>query len=126
MTRTALLLAALAAALPAAAQPVDGEWPEVAYAENGQCAISVTGNGQVYRIAVSGLEPGEAGHYVLSNGDMTPIDWSIRANASGEFSRYYMPFRWHREGGTVSVSVSSESCALSASFPWQRAGIKVS
>lgn len=126
MTRTALLIAALATALPAAARPIDGDWPEVVYVEDGRCAISVTGNGQAYRIAVIGFEPGEAARYVLTNGDMKPIDWSVRANGDGLFARYYMPFRWHRDGGTVSVSVNSESCALTASFPWQRAGIKVS
>lgn len=126
MNRPAILLAALLAALPAAAQPVDAEWPEVASAEDGSCALSVTGNGQIYRIAIDGLQPGEAARYQLGNGDMRPIDWSVRADANGRFARYYMPFRWHHDGGMVNVMLSSADCAVSASFPWRRAGIRVS
>jgi hypothetical protein len=119
------LAVGLAIGGPAAAQ-IDSNWPEVAYASDGRCAISVTGNGQTYRIGITGLEPGEAGRYLLTNGDMTPIDWSIRADGNGGFARYYLPFRWHRDGGTVSVSVTTADCAVTAAFPWRRAEVKVS
>jgi hypothetical protein len=126
MNRPAILLAALLAALPAAAQPVDADWPEVASAEDGSCTLSVTGNGQIYRIAIDGLQPGEAARYQLGNGDMQPIDWSVRADADGGFARYYIPFHWHSDGGTVSVSVATADCAVTASFPWRRATVRVS
>lgn len=126
MIRPAILLAALTACAPLAARPIDADWPEVASASDGRCTLSITGNGQVYRIAIEGLEPGEAGRYLLTNGDMTPIDWSIRANGEGLFARYYMPFRWSHEGGTVTVALRSEGCAVTASFPWRRATTRVS
>ena len=114
------LAAAMLPASPGVA-PADSHWPEVARVADGDCAIVVTGNGRFYRIAASGLGPGAPGRYVLANGDMKPIDWLVRADASGQFARYYLPFRWHRRGGEVTVSVTSERCAISASFPWQRA-----
>ena len=56
---------------------------------------------------------------------MKPLDWSVRATSVGEFARYYLPFRWHRDGGEVLVSIVSERCNLSASFIWQRAEVEV-
>lgn len=126
MNRIAIAAAALLAALPAAARPVDAGWPEVARVEDGACTITVTGNGQAYLIAVEGLDPGEVARYRLTNGDMIPIDWSVRADAGGRFARYYMPFRWHRDGGTVNVSLESDSCSVSTGFDWRRATVKVS
>lgn len=119
-------LFALGAALqPAAARPLDAAWPIVASVRNGDCALEVTGNGQVYLISATGLSAGQRGRYQLSNGDMTPIDWSIKAGGDGRFARYYMPFRFHREGGMVDVTISTPDCAVTASFPWRRAGIRV-
>lgn len=125
-TRILLSLAALGLALqPAAARPLDAGWPVVASASDGDCALEVTGNGRVYLISATGLGEGRQGRYRLANGDMTPIDWSIRAGSDGRFARYYMPFRFHREGGTVDVRVDAPGCSLTASFPWRRAGVRV-
>lgn len=119
-------LCALGAALqPAAARPLDADWPVVASARDGDCGLEVTGNGRVYLIAATGLGAGQQGRYQLSSGDMTPIDWSIKAGGDGRFARYYMPFRFHRDGGLVEVTIATPDCAMTASFPWRRAGIRV-
>lgn len=124
--RIAFGLALMGSALhPAAARPLDADWPVVAAARDGDCALEVTGNGRVYLISATGLGAGQQGRYQLSNGDMVPIDWSIKAGGDGRFARYYMPFRWHRQGGTVEVTVTTPDCAMSASFPWQRVGVRV-
>lgn len=120
----AALLTLLAVAGPVSAA-IDADWAEVATASDGQCTLTVTGNGQAYRIAVSGLEPGAAGRYFLTNGNMKPIDWTIRADGNGTFARYYMPFRWGERGGTVGVAVDADDCSVSASFPWRRAEVRV-
>ena len=129
MPRTRILLSVFALAFtPAAAvavEPIDAQWPEVARAQDGDCELSVTGNGRFYRIAASGLGPEAPARFFLSNGDMTPLDWSIRAAGDGGFARYYLPFRWHRDGGEVLVSVQSARCDLAATFAWQRAEVVV-
>ena len=121
MKRTVPAGASLAASSATAAEPTDSGWPEVARAEGGGCALSVTGNGQFYRIAASGLGADAPGRFFLSNGDMKPLDWTIRATGDGGFARYYLPFRWHRDGGDVLVSLESAGCSLTTSFAWQRA-----
>lgn len=124
--RIIISLGALGAALqPASAQPLDADWPVVASARDGDCALEVTGNGRVYLVSATGLGAGQQGRYQLSNGDMAPIDWSIKAGGDGRFARYYMPFRWHRQGGTVEVAVNTPDCQLTAAFPWQRVGVRV-
>ena len=120
-----ILALSLAASAPAAADPIDSAWPEVARAQDGDCALSVTGNGRFYRIAASGLGADSPGRFFLSNGDMKPLDWSIRAAGDGGFTRYYLPFRWHRAGGDVLISVQSERCDLRTTFAWQRAEVVV-
>ena len=114
-----------AASAAPAAGPIDSAWPEVARAQDGNCALSVTGNGRFYRIVASGLGAGAPGRLFLANGDMKPLDWTIRAAGDGGFARYYLPFRWRRDGGDVQVSVESARCNLSMSFAWQRAGVAV-
>lgn len=118
-------LALSAAALPslrASAEPIDAHWALVSRTRDGDCDLTVTGNGQVYLFTVNGMEAGSSARYRVSNGDMKPIDWRVSSDSSGSFSRYYMPFRWHRRGGTVTVSVTSEGCAMTSTFQWQRAG----
>ena len=119
-----LALSLAASAAPAAA-PIDSAWPEVARAQDGDCELSVTGNGRFYRIVASGLGADAPGRLFLANGDMKPLDWTIRAAVDGGFARYYLPFRRHRDGGDVLVSVQSERCNLSTTFAWQRAGVVV-
>ena len=121
MIRIALALIALLTALQVAAAPIDASWSEVARDRDGDCRLSVTGEGRFFRIAGSGLTSGEAGRLVLTNGDMKPIDWRVRADRDGEFARYYLPFRWRRDGDTVAVSLASGSCELFAVFDWRRA-----
>lgn len=116
---------AAAAAPVSAAGPVDGDWREVAVARSGDCALRVTGNGKVYRIAANGLEPGAEGRYVVTNGDMRPLDWQVRADDGGAFARYYLPFRWHRAGDTVAVFLDTPGCSVSATFDWERQGVVV-
>ena len=93
-----LVVLSLAARAATAADPVDSGWPEVARAEDGPCTLRVTGNGQFYRIAAAGMGSGAEGRMVLVNGDMKPLDWAVRATDDGAFARYYIPFRWHRDG----------------------------
>ena len=129
MLKTRTFLPALALALSAttatASVPIDAPWPEVARTQDGDCALSVTGNGRFYRIAAAGLGSEAPARFFLSNGDMKPLDWSIRAAGDGGFARYYLPFRWHRSGGQILVSVQSERCDLAATFAWQRAEVVV-
>ena len=108
-----------------AAEPIDSGWPEVARAQDGDCELSVTGDGRFYRIAASGLGADAAGRFFLSNGDMKPLDWSIRAAGDGGFTRYYLPFRWHRDGGEVLVAVESARCSVSTTFAWKRVEVVV-
>ena len=120
-----LLALSLAASAAPAAAPIDSAWPEVARAQDGDCALSVTGNGRFYRIVASGLGTGAPGRLVLANGDMKPLDWTIRAAGDGGFARYYLPFRQHRDGGEVLVSVESARCSVATTFAWQRAAVVV-
>ena len=119
------LALALLATTATASEPIDAQWPEVARTQDGDCALSVTGNGRFYRIEASGLGAEAPGRLFLSNGDMKPLDWSIRAADDGGFARYYLPFRWHRDGGEVLVSVQSARCDLAATFAWERAEVVV-
>ena len=120
-----LLALSLAASAAPAAAPIDSAWPEVARAQDGNCALSVTGNGRFYRIVASGLGTGAPGRLFLANGDMKPLDWTIRAAGDGGFARYYLPFRQHRDGGEVLVSVESARCSVATTFAWRRAEVVV-
>ena len=120
-----LLALSLAASAAPAAAPIDSAWPEVARAQDGNCALSVTGNGRFYRIVASGLGADAPGRLFLANGDMKPLDWTIRAAGDGGFARYYLPFRQHRDGGEVLVSVESERCSVATTFAWRRAEVVV-
>ena len=85
----------------------------------------MTGNGRFYRIAVTGLGSGESARYFVSNGTMRPIDWAVRADGSGSFARYYLPYRENHGDSTVALSLTSVGCNLSASFPFETARIVV-
>ena len=124
LTRAALMLAALGALSgPAAALDeivAERGWQQVDYVEDGDCRAEVRGNGQFYRIAGSGLEPGEAVSFRLANADVRPVEYRIVADSDGAWRQFYVPFLWHREGGTVLVDLQSESCSLALSFEWAR------
>ncbi|MBS0475831.1 MAG: hypothetical protein JSR28_11920 [Proteobacteria bacterium] len=119
-----------ASALPAGAASPQADWPVIASAQDGNCALEVTGNGKFFLIAATGLGAGEDARYRIENGGMKPIDWTVRASDGGRFARYYLPFHWGQggdriAGGLVAVSVSSGTCSLNATFPWRRGGVRV-
>ena len=127
MPPTFLRLGVLAAALsltgPAAAlDEIVGErgWSPVDYAEDGDCRAEVRTNGQFYRIAGQGVQPGEVIEFQLRNADVRPVAYRIAANSDGAWRKFYVPFLWGRDGGTVSVDLQSASCALDLSFEWSR------
>ncbi|MGD9665198.1 MAG: hypothetical protein AB7U34_08360 [Novosphingobium sp.] len=127
IAKSSLLLAGLcltaSAAIPAHAyDPIvlDRGWSRVAHDVSGSCEAEVGSNGQFYIIAIYGMAPYEQGRYFLTNGDMKPIDWRVKANGDGAFSRYYIPFRWSQRGGSVNVDFTSESCNIALAFDWAR------
>ena len=120
-----VLALGLAVAPAAAVEPIDSAWPQVARVRDGDCELTVTGNGRFYRIEAAGLGSEAPARLFLANGDMKPLDWSVRAAGDGGFARYYLPFRWHRGGDPVLVAVQSARCDLTASFAWQRAEVAV-
>lgn len=95
-------------------------WAQVDYAEDGDCRAEVRGNGQFYRIAGQGLQPGEVVGMRLQNEDIRPIERRIAANGDGAWREFYVPFLWNREGGLVQVALASETCSLNLSFAWAR------
>jgi hypothetical protein len=95
-------------------------WQQVDYAENGDCRAEVKGNGQFYRIAQVGLRPGEVVRFYLANEDIRPIEYRLVADGDGAWRYFYVPFLWHRDGGTVSVELTSASCTLNLTFDWAR------
>lgn len=115
-----LSLAAVASSFAPPSPPREFVWPVVARDREGDCSLAVTGNGKFFRIAAYGLGPGERGRFHLANEDMKPIDFTITADAEGRWTKFYLPFLWHHDGGTVTLSVEGRDCQLSASFDWQR------
>ena len=95
-------------------------WAQVDYVEQDDCRAEVRTNGQFYRIAGAGLQPGEAVDFHLENADVRPIEYRIVADSDGMWRQFYVPFVWHRDGGTVLVDLQSASCSLALSFEWTR------
>ncbi len=95
-------------------------WQQVDFAQSGRCRAEVRGNGQFYRIAGAGMEPGERVLVVLRNEDLRPLQYRLVADGDGMWREFYVPFVWHLEGGVVSVDVQGARCSLALSFPWQR------
>jgi hypothetical protein len=95
-------------------------WQQVDYAEDGDCRAEVKGNGQFYRIAGAGLRPGEVVNFYLANEDIRPVEYRIVADADGAWRKFYVPFLWNRDGGTVFVELQSASCRLTLAFDWTR------
>jgi len=95
-------------------------WSQVDYAEAGECRAEVRTNGQFYRIAQDGLRPGEAVRFRLRNSDVRPIEYRRVADSDGAWREFYVPFLWHRDGGTVEVELQSASCPQTLSFAWRR------
>lgn len=126
LTTVRLVLAAFAAvALTGPATALDEivaqrGWTQIDYAEDGDCRAEVRTNGQFYRIAGQGVQPGEVVTFQLRNADIRPVARRIAANADGAWREFYVPFLWGRDGGTVSVDLQSLSCELELSFEWSR------
>jgi hypothetical protein len=117
------LLGAVAVSGPAAAlDEIVGErgWRQVDYVEDGDCRAEVRTNGQFYRIAQQGLRPGEVVYFHLRNADVRPVEHRFVANGDGAWREFYVPFLWHRDGGTVWVDLQSTSCRQNLSFEWRR------
>jgi hypothetical protein len=123
IVRLGLLAGAVALAGPAVAldEIVTARgWAQVDYAEDGECRAEVRTNGQVYRIAGQGVQPGEVVNFRLRNADIRPVERRIAANSEGAWREFYAPFVWGRAGGAVAVSLQSPSCDLDLSFEWSR------
>ena len=121
--RLASLGAAIALAGPAAALDeivAERGWSQVDYAEDGDCRAEVRTNGQFYRIAGQGVQPGEVIEFQLQNADVRPAEYRIAANSDGAWRKFYVPFLWGRDGGTVTVDLQSSRCDLDLSFEWSR------
>ncbi len=132
MYRPALiaLAAALAASSSALARPpIAAQWPLIAFARQGQCELTINGNGKFMWIEVSGLVPGTRASFALSNARMKPIAWNVLADSSGSWSTAYLPLLWgegdgtvrsETNGGTVTARIDAAGCELTASAPWRR------
>jgi hypothetical protein len=119
---TALLLA-LTATTAVAYDPIvlsRGWWRVDAFAD-GECTGEVGTNGKFYVISASGFAPGERAFLTITNGDMRPIERSVRANAAGEWQDYYLPFRFGQDGGAVAVTLAGSRCVVPLGFGWNRA-----
>ena len=68
----------------------------------------------------AGLQPGEVVYFHLKNSGIEPVEYRIVADADGAWRKFYVPFLWHREGGTVAVDLQSASCSLDLAFEWTR------
>jgi hypothetical protein len=93
-------------------------WAQFDTARDGDCSAEVRGNGKIFRISGSGFAPDAAVFFHLENEDIVPLDYEAAADGDGRWSRYYMPFLWHHDGGTVDVLVSAGQCTMRLSFPW--------
>ena len=121
--RLGLLAAAMSLTGPAAALDeivAARGWSQVDYAEDGDCRAEVRTNGQFYRIAGQGVRPGEVIDFQLRNADVRPVEYRIAANSDGAWRKFYVPFLWGRDGGTVSIDLQSASCDLDLTFEWSR------
>ena len=110
--RTILAAASLAAFAGGAALAYDPivlarGWERVDRFENDECFGEVGTNGRFYVLSASGFAPGEPAFLTITNGDMKPIEREVRANGFGEWSDYYIPFRFNRgESDFVTVTLS--------------------
>ena len=112
--------AALAASATAQAASIGDSWPLLAANRTGECALTIASAGHAMQLRASGLIPGEAVRFVLTNGDMKPIAFTAFADNGGGLMRYYLPFRFGRDGGTVQVSIAAVRCNLVSAAAWNR------
>jgi hypothetical protein len=120
---TIALLAAMAGTASTAYDPIvlKRGWQTVASDAMEDCRGEVRTNGQIYVLSVTGLYPDESGRLTIFNGDMAPIDRTIRIAPDGSWQQYYVPVRANGgETGRVVARVSTPSCAIALDFPWRR------
>ena len=117
---TSLVFAALAAATSAPAATIGDSWPLLAANRAGDCALTIASAGHAMQLRARGLIPGEAVRFVLTNGDMKPLAYTAFADTDGELMRYYLPFRFGRDGGTVQVNIAAARCTLNSAAQWSR------
>ena len=115
-----LAFAALATSTNAPAASIGDSWPLIAAGRAGDCALTIASAGRTMQLRASGLIPGEAVRFVLTNGDMKPIAYTAFADPDGGLLRYYLPFRFGRAGGTVQVSIAAARCTLAGAAQWNR------
>ena len=125
LARLPIVILALAVLCGSTASAADGivaarGWRQVDQAETGACRAEVRGNGQIFRVAGSGFRPGEQVHFHLENADARPVEYRDSVDEAGTWHRFYMPFLWHREGGKVTVTLTSARCRLTLLFDWAR------
>ena len=116
----ALVFASLAAPASAARAMIGDNWPLLGLDQDGGCALTITSAGRAMQLRASGLIPGEAYRFVLTNGDMKPVAFTAYADNRGGLLQYYLPFRFNRDGGTVRVRIAAARCTLSAAADWDR------
>ena len=121
----AFVCTALAASATAKAASIGDSWPLLAANRAGDCALTIASAGHAMQLRASGLIPGEAVRFLLTNGDMKPIAFTVFADNGGGLMRYYLPFRFGRDGGTVQVSIAAARCNLTSAAAWDRAPITI-
>lgn len=121
-TLIALSLAGLATSA-AAYDPIvlDRGWVRVDAFSGETCTGEVGTNGRFYVLTAQGFAPGEPAYLTITNGDMKPIERVVRADGAGRWRDYYLPFRYGKDGGDVTVTVEGEGCAVPLAFVWRRA-----
>jgi hypothetical protein len=113
-----LALLALPASVSADVPHLAAGWDRVDFQQTEACTGEVRGNGQMFRIAVSGLQPNGQGQFFLTNGSIVPIDWTVQVDGFGQWQTFYLPFHWQSDSGTVQAAFTSGDCRLALSFPW--------
>ena len=116
----ALTFMSLAASASADRTSIGDSWPLLARDRAGECELTIASAGHAMQLRARGLIPGEALRFVLTNGDMKRIAITTFADNSGGLMRYYLPFRFNREGGMVQVSIAAARCNLSSAAVWNR------
>lgn len=116
----ALTLMPLAASASADRTSIGDSWPLLAIDRAGDCELTIASAGHAMQLRARGLIPGEALRFVLTNGDMKPIALTAFADNNGGLMRYYLPFRFNRDGGTVRVMIAAARCNLTSAAGWNR------
>lgn len=115
-----LSLAVLVMPAGTARAMIGDSWPLLGLDQDGGCDLTIASAGRAMQLRASGLIPGEAYRFVLTNGDMKPVAFTAYADNRGGLLQYYLPFRFNRDGGTVRIRIAAARCTLSAAADWDR------